>query len=61
MFGELPILDSVELKCRGVDRILVFDAGKLVADGPRDTILAAFQAGAQRTAASPSSRPHAPV
>jgi len=33
-----------------VDRILVFDRGKLVADGPREKILAALQAGPKRPA-----------
>jgi ATP-binding cassette subfamily C protein LapB len=31
-----------------VNRILVFERGKLVADGPRETILATLQAGAKR-------------
>lgn len=34
-----------------VNRILVFEQGKLVADGPREAILANLQAGAQRQAA----------
>lgn len=34
-----------------VTRILVFEQGKLVADGPREAILANLQAGAQRQAA----------
>lgn len=33
-----------------VDRILVFERGKLVADGPREKVLAALQAGARRQA-----------
>ncbi|EGP07505.1 ABC transporter [Bradyrhizobiaceae bacterium SG-6C] len=32
-----------------VNRILVFDRGKLVADGPREAIIASLQAGARRT------------
>jgi ATP-binding cassette subfamily C protein LapB len=35
-----------------VDRILVFERGKLVADGPREKILAALQAGPNRSAES---------
>jgi ATP-binding cassette subfamily C protein LapB len=35
-----------------VDRILVFERGKLVADGPREKILAALQAGPTRSAES---------
>jgi ATP-binding cassette subfamily C protein LapB len=35
-----------------VDRILVFERGKLVADGPREKILAALQAGPSRSAES---------
>jgi ATP-binding cassette subfamily C protein LapB len=36
-----------------VNRILVFERGKLVADGPRETILANLQAGAKRPAEAP--------
>lgn len=36
-----------------VNRILVFERGKLVADGPRETILANLQAGAKRQAEVP--------
>lgn len=36
-----------------VNRILVFERGKLVADGPRETILATLQAGAKRQAEAP--------
>lgn len=36
-----------------VNRILVFDQGKLVVDGPRETVIANMQAGAQRQAAKP--------
>lgn len=34
-------------------RILVFERGKLVADGPRDAIIASLQAGAKRQAEAP--------
>jgi ATP-binding cassette subfamily C protein LapB len=36
-----------------VNRILVFERGKLIADGPRETILASLQAGAKRQAEPP--------
>ena len=32
-----------------VDRLLIFDKGKLVADGPRDAVLAKLQAGQQKS------------
>ena len=31
-----------------VDRLLVFDKGRLVADGPRDKVLAMLQSGKRR-------------
>ena len=40
-----------------VDRILVFDRGKLVADGPRETVVANLQAGAKRAEASKTAHP----
>lgn len=36
-----------------VTRILVFEQGKLVLDGPRDSVIASMQAGAQRQATKP--------
>lgn len=36
-----------------VNRILVFEQGKLVADGPRESVLASLQAGAKRAADAP--------
>jgi ATP-binding cassette subfamily C protein LapB len=36
-----------------VDRLLLFDRGRLVADGPRDQVVAMLQAGAKRPAAAP--------
>lgn len=40
-----------------VNRILVFDRGKLVADGPRETVLASLQAGAKRAEAAKFEHP----
>ncbi len=40
-----------------VNRILVFDRGKLVADGPRETVVASLQAGAKRAETSKSGQP----
>lgn len=36
-----------------VNRILVFERGKLIADGPRETIIASLQAGAKKQAEAP--------
>ncbi len=43
-----------------VDRLLLFDQGKLVADGPRDKILAMMQGGAKRPATAPAPVPMEP-
>ena len=39
-----------------VDRLMIFDKGRLVADGPRDAVLAKFQAGQKSPAAPPAGR-----
>lgn len=44
-----------------VSRILVFEQGKLVADGPREVILASLQAGAKRQTEQPRPDPRAVV
>jgi len=36
-----------------VDRILLFEKGRLIADGPRDQVLAMLQRGPQRLTETP--------
>jgi len=40
-----------------VERIIVLDAGKVVADGPRDTVLQSLARGSVKTASAPPTKP----
>jgi ATP-binding cassette subfamily C protein LapB len=46
-----------------VERLLLFDRGRLIADGPRDKVIEVLQANAKRTSEKAASGPksHAPI